>query len=70
MELHHFEAFKMQIFYINNWLFQISMKLLLSFYLFYICKSRLLLTATNRTLGYYLMKTEAVLVVKQEYYAL
>ena len=37
---------------------------------FYISKSHLFLTADGRTLGYYLMKTEDVIVVRQEYYAL
>ena len=33
------------------------------------CKSCLLLTSNSRTLGYYLKKTEDVIVVEQEYYS-
>ena len=41
-----------------------------SFYLFSIKKSRLLLTASSKTLISYFIETEAVIVIRQEYYTL
>ena len=57
--MHNFKRHKM-FFYRMALSFQSSMQPLLNFHLFYTSKSRLLLTADIRTVGYSFAETEAV----------